>query len=189
MDSRQKAPTTNAKSRFAKAKETVLKNDGFFFTLLRSSVSSQFCGWIDTIVSFISFSFLGLTPFLSTGIGAFVGGILNCTINYKFTFHADGIDLRIALTKYLFVWTGSFLLNSFGTQIIYHLLEDWNWLIETTGIAKDGIFLAARLFVALMVSICWNFLLQRNFVFKVTAIDCYIAALLKSLRLYPKSKQ
>ena len=189
MGSPQKAQTTYVKSRLAQAKETVLHNDGFFFTLLRSSVSSQLCGWIDTLLSFIAFSFLGFTPFLSTAFGAFIGGILNCSINYKFTFHAEGIDWRIALTKYLFVWTGSLLLNSFGTQIIYHLFGDWDWLVETTGITKDGIFLAARLFVALMVSLCWNFLLQRNFVFKVTWIDRYIAAFLKSIGLYPKSKQ
>lgn len=185
----QKAPTTVVKSRLAQAKEKVLHNDGFFFTLLRSSVSSQLCGWIDTLISFITFAFLGLTPFLSTAIGAFIGGILNCTINYKFTFHADGVDIRIALAKYLFVWAGSLLLNSFGTQIVYHLAEDWTWLTETTGVTKDGIFLAARLFVALMVSLCWNFLLQRNFVFKVTSIDRHIARVLKGIGVYSKSKQ
>ena len=187
MDTPQKAPAQDAKSRLSQVKDKVLHNDGFFFTLLRSSVSSQLCGWIDTLTSFVVFSFIGLTPFLSTAIGAFVGGILNCTINYKFTFHADGVDIRIALAKYIFVWTGSLLLNSFGTQIIYHLVEDWDWLIDTTGITKDGIFLAARLFVALTVSLCWNFLLQRNFVFKVTSVDRHIAKVLKRIGINTKS--
>lgn len=163
-----------AKKQILKAKEKILHNDGFFFTLLRSSVSSQLCGWIDTLTAFLAFSLLHLTPFLSTAIGAFIGGIFNCIINYKFTFHAQGVAWRVALVKFLFVWAGSLLLNSFGTQILYSLVHNWSWLHDTVGIAKDGIFLATRLFVALMVSLCWNFLLQKNFVFKSTRLDKYI---------------
>ena len=155
-------------------KDKVLHNDGFFFTFLRSSVSSQVCGWIDTITSFLVFSLLDLSAWLSTAIGAFVGGVFNCIINYKFTFHAYGVELRAALAKFAFVWTGSLLLNSFGTQFVYHLVVGWKWLHATVGITDDMTFLAARLFVALMVSLCWNFLLQRNFVFKTTCLDPYI---------------
>ena len=169
------------KRQLEKFKEKLLHNDGFFYTLLRSSVSSQICGWIDTLVAFLAFSLCHLTPFLSTAIGAFIGGILNCIINYKYTFHAKGVEWRIALFKYVFVWTGSLLLNSFGTQILYYWVHDWHWLQDTIGIAKDGIFLAVRLFIALMVSLCWNFLLQRNFVFKTTWMDKYIARFLDTI--------
>lgn len=161
-----------------KAGEKILHSDGFFYTLLRSSLSSQVCGWIDTLTSFLVFSLLGLSAWLSTAIGAFVGGVLNCIINYRFTFHAVGVDWRVALTKFVFVWTGSLLLNSFGTQAVYSLVRSWHWLHDVTGIAEDGTFLAARLFVALMVSLCWNFLLQRNFVFRVTRFDLYISRFL-----------
>lgn len=154
--------------------DKILHNDGFFFTLLRSSVSSQLCGWIDTITSFLVFSLLDLSAWLSTAIGAFVGGVFNCIINYRFTFHAYGVDWRAALAKFAFVWAGSLLLNSFGTQIVYHFVVGWDWLHATVGITDDMTFLAARLFVALMVSLCWNFLLQRNFVFKETRLDPYI---------------
>lgn len=167
-----------AKQNISQVKDKLLHNDGFFFTLLRSSVSSQLCGWIDTITAFLVFAFLDLSAWLSTAIGAFVGGIFNCIINYRFTFHAYGVDWRAALTKFIFVWAGSLLLNSFGTQIVYSWVRDWEWLRVTTGISQDGVFLAARLFVALMVSLCWNFLLQRNFVFKVTRLDPYIDRIL-----------
>lgn len=167
--------------RLAKAKDKILHNDGFFYTLLRSSVSSQLCGWIDTLSSFLAFWLLHLTPFLSTAIGAFIGGVLNCIINYKFTFHAFGVDWRAALAKFSFVWTGSLLLNSFGTQIVYHWVMDWHWLKDVLHMTDNGVFLAARLFVALMVSLAWNFLLQRHFVFKVTRLDPYINKLLDKL--------
>ncbi|MDE5774643.1 MAG: GtrA family protein [Muribaculaceae bacterium] len=179
-------PGSNAaQDRIFRVKDKILHNDGFFFTLLRSSVSSQICGWIDTLIAFISFSLFHLTPFLSTAIGAFIGGILNCIINYKYTFHAKGVEWRIALFKYIFVWTGSLLLNSFGTQILYYWVHDWHWLEHAVGdIAKDGIFLATRLFVALMVSIVWNFLLQREFVFKTTPLDPYIGRLLDRVGIH-----
>lgn len=171
---------------FKNVKDKIINNDGFFYTLIRSSVSSQICGWIDTLISFLAFAVCHLTPFLSTAIGAFIGGICNCTINYKYTFHANGVDLRVALVKYIFVWTGSLLLNSFGTQYIYHWVHDWHWLQETVGIAKDGIFLAVRLSVALAVSLVWNFLLQKNFVFKTTWVDPYITRMLTGLGIIHK---
>lgn len=182
MATQGKYPADKTKQQLKQAKEKLLHNDGFFFTLLRSSVSSQLCGWIDTLTSFLVFSLLNLSAWLSTAIGAFVGGIFNCIINYRFTFHAYGVDWRAALSKFIFVWAGSLLLNSVGTQVVYSWVRDWQWLREEAAfISEDGTFLAARLFVALMVSLCWNFLLQRNFVFKVTKLDPYINKALDKL--------
>lgn len=155
-------------------KDKILHNDGFFFTLLRSSASAQFCGWIDMLVSFVSFAFLNMTPWLSTATGALIGGICNCIINYRVTFHAKNVGWRAVMVKFVLVWTGSLLLNSFGTQIVYYLVCDWDWLHTTVGLSDDAIFIAARLAVSLVVSLGWNFLLQRHFVFRPTRFDPYI---------------
>ena len=188
MGLQDKPIAARTKEKLKTVKNKVLHNDGFFYTLLRSSLSSQLCGWIDTLTAFLIFSLLDLSAWLSTAIGAFVGGVFNCIINYRFTFHAYGVDIRAALVKFAFVWMGSLLLNSVGTQVVYSLVHDWDWLREVTGIAKDGVFLAARLFVALMVSLCWNFLLQRNFVFKTTRLDPYIERMLDRLGLAAKKQ-
>lgn len=174
MGPQERENSPNKKQKLAVIKKKFLHSDGFFFTLMRSSVSSQICGWIDTFTGFLVFALFDLSAWLSTAIGAFVGGICNCYVNYKFTFHAYGVDWRAALAKFACVWTGSLLLNSFGTQIVYKLMAGWVWLHETVGITNDMTFLVARLTVALSVSICWNFLLQRNFVFKETRVDPYI---------------
>lgn len=191
MDNKSDSPeTTNygkSTPKLNKLKEKILHSDGFFFTLVRSSMSSQLCGWIDTLTSFLVFSLFDLTAWLSTAIGAFVGGILNCIINYRFTFHAVGVEWRVALTKFIFIWAGSLLLNSFGTQAVYSLIKGWSWFENVTGIGEDSIFLASRLFVALTVSLCWNFLLQRHFVFRTTRLDPYIAQLLHKLGIGKKS--
>lgn len=171
-----------------KIKDKVLHSDGFFFTLLRSSVSSQVCGWIDTLTAFMAFALFGLTAWLSTAIGAFVGGVLNCIINYRYTFHAYGVAWRVALTKFIFVWAGSLLLNSFGTEWVFKLINGWEWLHHIKWEIENGIFLTARLTVSLIVSICWNFLLQRHFVFTTTRLDPAIGRMLCALGLDGKKK-
>lgn len=169
------------KKRLRKVKEQFLNDNGVVFTLLRSGASSQLCGWIDMIVSFVLFAFCNMTPWMSTATGAFVGGVFNCIINYRFTFHARDVAWRAVITKFLFVWVGSLLLNSFGTQILYYLVRDWHWLTSTIGLGDDSIFLAARLLVSLIVSLAWNFILQRNFVYRQTRIDEHILRALDAI--------
>lgn len=177
------------RKRLDTVKEKFLHNDGFVYTLLRSGASAQICGWIDMLVSFVSFAFLDMTPWLSTATGALIGGICNCIINYKFTFHAQGVGWRAVTVKFILVWIGSLLLNSFGTQIIYYLVRDWQWLRATTGLGHDAIFLGSRLFVSLVVSLAWNFLLQRNFVFRTSRIDPYISRCWQIVAGYLKRNQ
>lgn len=153
-----------------KVGDTLLKNDNFIFTFLRSAVSSQTSGWVDFAVSFVFFQWVGFDPMYASALGAVAGGIVNCIINYRFTFHADGVDWRAVVVKYVMVWIGSLLLNSFGTQFLYEVIKDWDWL-ETIGFKKAGYFSAARLFVALVVSWAWNFMLQRYFVYRTTRFD------------------
>ena len=82
-----------------KFRYNLVHDNGFIFTLLRSGASSQICGWIDMIVSFVLFAFCNLTPWLSTALGALVGGIFNCIINYRFTFHSEGLEWRAVMEK------------------------------------------------------------------------------------------
>lgn len=160
------------KQNLKKVGTRVLKSDNIVFTFMRSAVSSQAASWVDMGASFALFAWMDLTPFLSTAIGAVLGGIINCIINYKFTFHADGCSWRAVSVKYALVWIGSLLLNAFGTQILYHMLEKMTWL-EEIGFSPDGYFAAARLTVSLLVSWFWNFVLQRYFVYRSTSFDPY----------------
>ncbi|MDE7460010.1 MAG: GtrA family protein [Paramuribaculum sp.] len=164
----------------------VMTSDSLIFTFLRSVVSSQAASWVDLGLGFVFFSWLGLAPWLSTAIGAVAGGIVNCIINYRFTFHAQGVSWRAVIVKYSIVWIGSILLNSGGTQAVYSLIKDWHWL-ETIGFKPDGYYAAARLFVSLMVSWFWNFVLQRYFVYRPTRFDKTAEEFVDRLRLNRKS--
>lgn len=170
MKSDQPAKTSGLRQSLGNLGKKTMKSDRLLPTFLRSAVSSQCASWVDMGLSFVLFAWLAFSPALATAVGAICGGIVNCIINYKFTFHADGVDWRAVAVKYAMVWIASALLNTFGTEIIYNLIRGWDWL-ETIGFKKDGYFAAARLFVSLMVSWFWNFPMQRYFVYAATSFD------------------
>lgn len=101
-----------------------------------------------------------------------IGGIVNCCINYRFTFRAEHCAVKAVAVKYFLIWGGSFVLNLGGTTLLDHLLQSITWL-QSIGFKPDGIFAAARLSVSLIVSLAWNFLLQKNFVYVPTRFDPY----------------
>lgn len=140
------------------------------FTFLRSGISAQVCGLIDFIVSFVMFAWIGFKPIYATAIGALVGGICNAIVNFKFTYKDDESPWKAVAVKFTMVWIGSALLNSFGTEAIYWVLNQWHWL-EKIGFKPDGYFTVARLSMSGIVSLCWNFLLQRNFVYHCVPFD------------------
>ena len=153
-------------------------NGGGLFTFIRSSISSQIASWVDMGTSMLLFAFVftSLDPFyrfnISVAIGAIAGGIINCCINYRFTFHAKGQSVKSVAVKYSIIWCGNLLLNMYGTTGLTALLSSWNWL-TSLGVTTDGIFIGARIFVSLVVSIAWNFFMQRNFVYRPSKFDPY----------------
>lgn len=148
----------------------ILNSDQIVFTFIRSAGAAQFASWIDLGTAFVLFAFAHFAPWASTAIGAFAGGVINCILNYRFTFHANACSWKAVVVKYAIVWVGSLLLNSFGTELLYYGLMHWPWL-ESLGFKPDGYFAAARLAVSGIVSLGWNFILQRNFVYRNTKFD------------------
>lgn len=117
---------------------------------------AQCSAWVASAVDF------GLTLLL-TGVfgvwygyatlsGAFTGGLVNCGINYRWVFHAFGMKKKYIALRYLFVWTGSIALNTWGT---------WR-VTELAGIN----YIVSKTIVAVLVAVLWNYQLQRTFVFR-----------------------
>lgn len=141
-------------------------------TFIRSSMSSQVCAWFDFLVSFAMFAWVGLKPVYSTAIGALCGGVANCIVNYKFTYQSNDCPWKAVIVKFTMIWFGSMLLNSFGTEGLYWVLSRWNFL-DRLGFKPDGYFTVARLAVSLVVSVLWNFQMQRTFVYRRVPFDKY----------------
>ena len=157
---------------FARIANNLVHSENIAYTAIRSTISAQLSGWMDFATAFAMFSWVGLAPVYATAIGAVVGGLSNCIINYKFTYPGQACSWNIVIIKFFMVWLGALLLNSFGTQVLYGILCNWDWL-ETIGFKRDGYFAAARLTTALVVSVFWIFLLQKNFVYRPVKFDKY----------------
>lgn len=179
MSKTESSPTEKNTSKGKSLADKFMHGKGIF-TFLRSSVSSQIASWTDMGVCFIFYAWVlqplhtaPLRSFLATAIGLIVGGVVNCCINYKFTFQAANCSVKAVAIKYLIIWGGSFILNLGGTTVLDHLLQSLDFIKNIHWIKPDGIFAVARLSVSLAVSLAWNFLLQKNFVYVPTKFDPY----------------
>ena len=137
---------------------------GGVMTFVRSSLSAQLASWIDMGTS-IGLVAIGLSQWIATPIGAVIGGIVNCCVNYKFTFRASGCSAKAVAVKYLMIWLGSVLFNTVGTSLLADALDSWK-ILDTIGVTSVGSFAAARIFVSLVVSLAWNFVMQKYFVYR-----------------------
>lgn len=162
---------------------------GGFFTFLRASLSSQIASWVD-MGSSIGLVALGVSSWFATPTGAVLGGIVNCIINYRFTFRASGCSVKAVAVKYLMVWLGSVLFNTVGTWALALALDSWH-LLEVIGFTSVGSYAAARLIVSLIVSLAWNFLMQKHFVYRQKpSFDPYADRLVDGLMwVVPKRKK
>ena len=162
--------------------EKLLKSKSLVPTFLRSAVSSQASGWVDFIVGFVMFYWIfdQHLSWLATGIGVVAGGIVNCIICYKFTFRAENCPWKAVVLKYALVWIGNLILNSGGTELLYLLLKKWH-VLEDMGFKPAGYYSAARIVMSLLVSWFWNFILQRNFVYRPSRFDPYAERFMSSV--------
>lgn len=155
-----------------KLKSKLLQGGGIFM-FLRSVITSQISAYTDFIVSFIFYALISLSAGISAMIGATAGGIVNCLINYKFTFRMRESSYLAIGVKFFLVWLGSLLLNTFGTQYFTNLL-DQSSLLDSLNMIDNIRFTIARIVTSIIVSVLWNFMLQRYFVFRSTAFDNFI---------------
>lgn len=120
-------------------------------TFGKAQISAWIASFVDFAVTINLAQFAELWYGYSTFIGALMGGITNCIINYNWVFHPDSLNKRHIAARYMMVWTGSILLNTFGTLA----------LTEATGVS----FIIVKAAVAVAVAVLWNYQMQRLFVF------------------------
>lgn len=133
------------------------------FMFLRAQLSAQFATLADFILTYVCFQWLGIYYVIATSIGAITGGIVNCVINYKWAFATKDCQFKWVFFKYILVWVGSFLLNVGGVYLLVELLKHHTYLWER---ASGFYLIIAKIIVAVIVSVGWNYVLHRYFVFQ-----------------------
>ena len=143
-----------------------ISEKGGIFTFLRAQFSSQISSLSDFVVTILLAKLLGLFYVYATFIGSVCGGIVNCIINYKWTFKASGQRKKYVVIKYTSVWIGSILLNTLGTYGMTELLKSSAWLRDFLGHMVDDVFIFSKIVVSLLVGLLWNYNMQHYFVYK-----------------------
>ena len=85
------------------------------WVFIKAQLSSYVASLIDFLVTILLVKLSGLFYLYATFLGSVVGGVVNCVINYGWVFHEDDCKKTHVALKYLFVWGGSILLNTWGT--------------------------------------------------------------------------
>ena len=146
------------------------------FMFLRAQLSAQFATLADFILTYVCFQWLGIYYVMATSIGAITGGIVNCVINYKWAFATKDCQFKWVFFKYILVWVGSFLLNVGGVYLLVELLKHHTYLWER---ASGFYLIIAKIIVAVIVSVGWNYVLHRYFVFQDAKILNRIKSIFK----------
>lgn len=143
---------------------------------LKAQLSAQFASFIDFLLTILLVKVWGVFYLYATFVGAVAGGAVNCFINYGWVFHARTVKKIHVALKYLFVWGGSILLNTWGTFLMTEWLTGMNWVNRLPGYYLNNLFILSKVIVALLVGFFWNYQLQRTFVYR----NCDIRGFLKS---------
>ena len=92
-----------------------------------------------------------LAPESATAVGAALGALCNFTLGRRWIFAASKAPLGPQAFRYGLVSLASLALNTAGEGMLYR------W----AGVQ----YFVARLLVSILVSLCWNYPMQRRFVF------------------------
>ncbi|WP_316821105.1 GtrA family protein [Pedobacter gandavensis] len=125
------------------------------FVFAKAQVSAFSGGIIDYLIMIACTEFLHIHYTISIAIGGIIGAIVNFSINRYWTFNANQanqLPVGSQLVKFVCVVAGSIFLKSSGTYLLTNLLSlDYK---------------ITRIMVDILVSLCFNYTLQKYWVFK-----------------------
>lgn len=122
-------------------------------TFLKAGTVSVISSLFDYGVTFFLIRFQGMAIVLAGIIGTVSGGILNFSLGRSWVFGSETDAIIRQAKRYAVVWIGNLLLNAAGLYLL------------TAGLGIH--YVPAKITASLMVAICYNYPLQKNYVFKV----------------------
>ncbi len=125
---------------------------GAVLTFVRHQAGALFVTALDFTIMSLLVTQLGVSAALATAAGAAAGGVTNFVLGRKWIFAgASSAGAHQQALRYALVSGASLLLNAGGEYLLHDRL----------GIQ----FQVARVIIAALVSVAWNFPLHRHFVF------------------------
>lgn len=139
---------------------------GGIFMFMRAQFSSQIASLSDFLLTILLAKLFNIYYVYATFIGSVFGGIVNCFVNYNWTFKSKECKKLNILIKYTMVWAGSIFLNTWGTYFMTESLGKSPWVREILSHYFDDLFLFSKVVVSLLVGFLWNYNMQRIFVYR-----------------------
>lgn len=123
-------------------------------TFLKANISSSIASFCDYLVTIFLVSFFRIDVVIASATGTVCGGVLNFFIGRTWVFESRKRKVHQQAFRYGIVWTGNLILNTGGMYVLTKLLKVH--------------YVVAKLFVSLIVGFCYNYVLQKKYVFKNT---------------------
>jgi len=124
-------------------------------SFLRYNASALTASAVDFGLTIFCREILGIHYLVSVFIGALCGGIIAFTLGRNWTYLSKEAKPQVQGVKYLVIWAGSILLNTFGVY----------FLAEIIGLGEEN-YIYWKVITATFVGAFYNFPMQRYFVFK-----------------------
>ena len=124
------------------------------WTFTKAEMSAFAASWVDFGMAILLTYSGPLSYGYANIIGVVSGGAVNFTLNSQYVFSKTGRAKQSLAVRYLLVWLGSMFLNGCGTNLL-------TWLV-----GGKSYFVFVKALVALCVAFCFNYPLQRGWVFR-----------------------
>ena len=118
---------------------------------VKAQFASLFASVIDFLTTIILASVFKILFLPASMTGIVAGGVCHFTISRRWVFYATDQQRVVQILKYLLVWAGNFALNAAGLYLLLHY----------AGVN----YVLAKAVVAIVIGICYNYILQKRFVF------------------------
>lgn len=120
------------------------------FTFFKSNIASLLASLCDYATTILFVQLLHFNPVVGSIIGTILGGTINFFIgrHFVFIYHKDKLNLQAI--RYTAVWCGYLILSA---AVLY--------MLTISGMT----YLMAKLFSSLVIFACYNYPLQKYFVF------------------------
>lgn len=133
---------------------------------LRAQLSAQMATVGDFLVTILLVRWFDIYYVYATLAGSVYGGVINCVINYKWTFKSNDCKKTHVALKYILVWICSIWLNTWGTYFLTESLGRITWVKDTFSYYLGDFFIIPKIVVSILVALLWNYNLQRIFVYR-----------------------
>ncbi len=121
-------------------------------TFLKANISSSIASFFDYLVTIFLVNFFRTDVVIASTTGTLCGGIINFLIGRNWVFESKTRKAQHQAVRYGIVWAGNLLLNTGGMYLMTKVLKVH--------------YVVSKLFVSLIVGFCYNYTMQKRYVFK-----------------------